>query len=66
VELAGYLPSNQTTKYYVSDSSNKKDITINLVQKKGNPVLYAFLCENIYFDPCYFNKARIVKECIIL
>jgi len=61
VNIPGFLPSNSTTKYFLEETKHQKDITINLVSKKGKPVLYAYYCENSYLDTCFFDKVKVKK-----
>ena len=46
----------------MSDTKTETDLNIRLVMKSGNPTLYAFYCENIFIDDCYFNNERVQKE----
>ncbi len=62
VEISGYLPANKTTKYYVSDNADQKDLKIILKRKAGYPELLGYFCENVFTDLCYFNKKIIKAE----
>jgi len=62
VELSGYLPGNQATKYFITGVKSQKDVTIRMVTKKGNPVLYGQYCANVYNDNCFYNHLRVKNE----
>lgn len=55
VKIPGYLPPKSETKYSIIDSEKNSNITISYEVKKGNPVMYGYICN----DECAVNKAFI-------
>ena len=50
----GYLPAKKVTSYLAFDNSlNSSSLSLSLIVKEGNPVLYGYVCLNVY--DCYFT-----------